>query len=82
MLAGCNMRSAPVTGAKEVRASGFASQVNAGNVWAIRGAWNHAYLSELRSFREGCLHDDQVDASADAFAELAGARRMRVLGDD
>jgi predicted phage terminase large subunit-like protein len=82
MLSGCNMRSAPVTGAKEVRASGFASQVNAGNVWAIRGAWNHAYLSELRSFREGCLHDDQVDASADAFAELAGARRMRVLGDD
>jgi predicted phage terminase large subunit-like protein len=81
MLASYNMRSLPVTGAKEVRASGLASQVNAGNIWAIRGRWNHAFLAELRSFREGCLHDDQVDACADAFAELAGVRRMRLLGE-
>jgi len=38
----------------------------------LRGKWNDAYLSELESFDgSGSGHDDQIDASSDAFNELA-----------
>ncbi len=69
MLAGYTVRSERVSGAKEVRADGFAAQVNAGNVRLVKGAWNAAFIEELRSFPLG-KHDDATDASSDAFAEL------------
>lgn len=69
MLAGYTVRSERVSGAKEVRADGFAAQVNAGNVRLVKGAWNAAFIEELRSFPLG-KHDDVTDASSDAFAEL------------
>lgn len=79
MLAGYAVRAAPVTGDKETRADPFAAQVNAGstddpgNVRLVRGAWNAAYVEELRTFPVG-KHDDQVDASGDAFNEVAPVR--------
>lgn len=69
MLAGHSVRAERVSGAKEVRADGFAAQVNAGNVRMVKAAWNAAFIEELRAFPLG-KHDDAVDASADAFAEL------------
>lgn len=69
MLAGWTVKTERVTGSKESRARAFASQVNAGNVRLLRGSWNRAFTAELRSFPRG-QHDDQVDASADAFDEL------------
>lgn len=69
MLAGYSVRSERVSGSKEVRADGLAAQVNAGNVRMVRGAWNAAFLEELRTFPLG-KHDDQVDAASDAFNEL------------
>ncbi|MCW5941081.1 MAG: phage terminase large subunit [Fimbriimonadaceae bacterium] len=70
VLAGFPVRTRPVTGDKRTRAFGLAAQVNAGNVRMIRGAWNADLLAELRGFPLGAF-DDQVDALADAFAELS-----------
>jgi predicted phage terminase large subunit-like protein len=44
--------------------------VNAGNIDLLRGEWNRPYVEELRQFPAG-KHDDQVDASAGAFNDLA-----------
>lgn len=69
-LAGHTVKAEPVTGDKATRATPYSSQVQAGNVKLLRGQWNEAYLSELENFPVGG-HDDQVDASSDAFNELA-----------
>lgn len=78
LLAGYTVKTSPISGDKVVRADPFASQVNAGNVTLLRAPWNAAYVSELEGFPLG-KHDDQVDASADAFNELAGAKQLRVF---
>jgi predicted phage terminase large subunit-like protein len=65
----------PVSGAKTLRAQPFASQAEAGNVRLIRGPWNAAFLDELSGFPFGS-NDDQVDAAADAFNELALERQV------
>lgn len=70
MLAGSTVKALLVSGAKEVRADPFASQVNAGHVRLVRAPWNAAFVEELRAFPSG-KHDDQVDAAADAFNEIA-----------
>ena len=70
LLAGFRVVTKPISGDKALRADPFAAQVNAGNVSIVRGPWNQDYIEELRQFDSGA-HDDQVDASADAFAELA-----------
>lgn len=69
LLAGYTVTAEPVTGDKSIRASPLASQVNVGNVRAVHGPWWPAFREELRAFPSGA-HDDQVDAAADAFAEL------------
>lgn len=76
MLAGYHVKAVRPTGKKETRAAPFASQAEAGNVRILvtgdpeRDAWVQPYLDELCLFPAG-RHDDQVDASADAFNELA-----------
>lgn len=76
MMAGFTVRSERVTGDKSTRASGFAAQVNAGNVRMVRGGWNSAFTEELRQFPLG-KHDDQVDAAADAFTELVSGGQFQ-----
>lgn len=73
MLAGYSVEIVSPTGSKEVRATPFASQVQAGNVLILKGEWNDMYLSELESFPES-KHDDMVDASSDAFNKLMNFR--------
>lgn len=77
MLAGFPVVTYPATNAKEIRADPFSSQVNAGNVKLVRGAWNKAYIEELRTFPHG-KHDDQVDGSSLAFNELNGVQEWSV----
>jgi len=77
MLAGVPVATEPATNAKAVRADPFSSQVNAGNVKLIAGAWNKAFIEELRSFPHG-KHDDQVDGGSLAFNELNGGGRFEV----
>lgn len=69
MLAGHEVHASLESGDKVVRSRPFASQVNAGNVLMLRGAWNHDFVEELRTFPAG-LNDDQVDGAARAFVEL------------
>jgi predicted phage terminase large subunit-like protein len=73
-LAGFPVVFYPVTGSKEHRATPLASQAQAGNVKLVRGPWNEAFLSEAENFPEG-IHDDQIDAAADAFDELTNKTR-------
>mgnify|MGYP000040799472 CR=1 FL=1 len=65
-------------GDKETRARPFRSQVEAGNVYLVRGPWNEAFLAELEAF-PNAVHDDQVDATSCAFNDLAtGVRPVKV----
>jgi len=72
LLAGYKVKFAPVTGEKTVRADGFASQVNVGNIVMLRAPWNTPFIEEARSFPNG-VNDDQIDSGADAFNELMGS---------
>lgn len=69
-MAGFNAKANPVTGSKEIRAAGYAAQVQAGNVVLVEAAWNGAFVAEHTLFPRG-THDDQVDAAATAFNVLA-----------
>ena len=80
MLAGYSVAFYPVTGSKEHRATPLASQAQAGNVKLLRGPWNEAFLAEAENFPEG-IHDDQIDAAADAFDELVNGPPM-VISED
>jgi predicted phage terminase large subunit-like protein len=65
-LAGYKISISRPTGDKATRAAPFASQVNAGNVFMLRGDWNRFLLEELGTFPGGA-HDDIVDGLSDAF---------------
>ncbi len=69
-LAGYSVKTLRVSGDKITRAEPFSSQWQAGNVLILAGSWNEAYFTELESFPDGA-HDDVVDASSDAFSEIA-----------
>ena len=69
-MAGFNIQCHTVTGDKVTRAEPFAAQWQQGNVLLLEGAWNEAFLAELEGFPDA-LHDDQVDAAADAFNAVA-----------
>lgn len=70
LLAGFTYKGEPSTGNKVTRAMPFAVQVDHDNVRLLRGEWNQTYINELTLF-PNVTHDDQVDASAAAFNELA-----------
>jgi predicted phage terminase large subunit-like protein len=56
----------PESGDKEVRAEAPAAQVEAGNVYLVRGAWNGVFLDEAAAF-PGSTFKDQVDAFSRAY---------------
>jgi predicted phage terminase large subunit-like protein len=70
-LAGYTVTAERATGDKVARAGPFASQVKAGNVRLVRGPWNEAFLRELHAFPTKGAADDQVDAAAHAYNQLA-----------
>lgn len=81
LLSGANVKARPVTGSKEVRATGYAAQQQAGNVLLVEGRWNGPWVAEHAQFPRG-VHDDQVDAAATAFNVLAdnpGPARVRFM---
>lgn len=75
-LRGYAVKIAQPTGSKITRATALATQAEAGNVYilatgdAAKDAWIEPFIDELCSF-PSAAHDDQVDAAADAFNELA-----------
>lgn len=70
LLKGYAVKPVRPTGEKSVRARPASAQAEAGNVKLVRGLWNTAFLDEVCVFPAG-MHDDQVDAFADAINELA-----------
>lgn len=68
----------PMTGPKTARAGPLSSQVNAGNVDLVRGAWNAPFLHEYDRFPEKGFNDDQVDAGADGFNDLSAKRSAMI----
>jgi len=74
VLMGWDFKGIPSTGSKEVRANPLSSQAEAGNVKMVRGTWINDYLDELEGFPGGA-HDDMVDSSSGALAELVKQQR-------
>lgn len=72
MLAGHVVRSVPVTGSKDVRSAGWQSCVQAGDVFIVRSAEAREFVAVHSQFAGGSssVHDDDVDAAADAYKEL------------
>lgn len=85
-LAGYPVKVERPTGDKATRAAPFAAQAEAGNVRIlvtgdpVRDAWVQPFLDELALF-PAAAHDDQVDAAADAFNELALGKSRPGLSD-
>ena len=65
------------SGDKLARATPFANQLEAGNVTLVEGPWNYDWIEELRGFPLS-PHDDQVDAAANAYLDLAGLTKTKV----
>ncbi len=61
---------------KEVAARPIASQMGEGNVSMVFSTvWNSPFVEQLKQFQDGCAHDDDSDALADAYnkaLELCG----------
>jgi len=70
LLAGFDYQGVPATGEKTTRWRPLAAQAEAGNVSLLSGPWNAAWLDEICVVPAG-RHDDQIDATAGAFDELA-----------
>ncbi len=72
-LSGYRVLSKPVSGDKVTRAGPFSAQVEAGNVYLVKGDWNESFLNEVEAFPNH-PHDDQVDAAVEAFNALQDRR--------
>ena len=66
LLAGWDFQGVHLGQNKMERAKAFRSQVEAHNVYLVRGEWNESFIDELTNFPTG-LHDDQVDAVSCAY---------------
>lgn len=80
LLAGYTVKTRPQRGDKETRAKPHSSQVEHQQTALVRAAWNHVFVEEHQDFPEG-LNDDQVDAAASGFNELAGVRPAASFSD-
>ena len=70
ILQGYHVEGRPASGEKVTRAYNFASKMNAGMVRIVTAPWNAPWYTVHRSFPHG-KHDDDVDATAGAYNELA-----------
>lgn len=70
MLAPHTVWGDPAKEEKTLRAHGFNSQWEAGNVKLLKADWNVDYVTELQKFPRG-TYKDQVDASSGAFNKLS-----------
>ena len=69
LLAGFDYAPVKPTGEKASRWRPLSVQADGGNVWLAEGAWNDKFVRELCDLPG--RHDDQADAAAGAFNEIA-----------
>jgi len=76
VLVGYAFKGIRSTGSKYERAEPFAAAVEAGNVMIVRGEWDYTgFIDRLCAFPNKKVKDDEVDAAAGAFNELAHSIR-------
>lgn len=80
MLQGYDVRFERETGDKVVRAQPWSAQVEAGNVYLVRAAWNKPFIEAHEAFPDPAVHDDDVDAAAGAFNALVGGEPTASFG--
>ena len=68
-LHGFIVEGGPESGDKEIRALPLSAQVEAQNVYLVRGSWNEAFINEAALFPAGTFKD-QIDAGSRAYANL------------
>lgn len=77
-LSGYTVKAERPTGDKALRAEPLAVQVEAGNVKIVRGAWNQAFIDEMKTFPVG-KYKDQIDAAGGALNKLAVPQAVGIL---
>ena len=70
LLVGYDFAPRKPTGEKSSRWRPLSVQAEGGNVWLAEGPWNEPFIRELTELPG--RHDDQADAVAGAFNEIAG----------
>jgi predicted phage terminase large subunit-like protein len=70
--------SETMTGSKEVRAMPLSMRQGAGMVHLVVADWNELFVKELAGFLAGEKWDDQVDAAAMAYQDVAGLLKAKV----
>jgi predicted phage terminase large subunit-like protein len=78
LLAGHNVHFCLESGDKVTHATPLASQINAGNVLMLKGAWDDAFKEECKLFPSGG-YDDQIDG---ATRISMGCRTRRVYSPE
>ena len=78
-LAGFSVRKDKVGKDKVTRAEPYATQIEIGNVYLLRGAWNADFIKQHELFPMG-LKKDFVDCSSGAFNLLNGKGRAGTWG--
>lgn len=71
MLKGFKVKTERVTGDKETRSEGLSAEWQKGNVYMVKADWNDEYKKIMNAFPTKGIHDDDVDASNDAYSEIA-----------
>ena len=69
LLAGFDFAPVKPTGEKSTRWRPLSVQAEGGNIWLSEGSWNDIFVRELCDLPG--RHDDQADAAAGAFNEIA-----------
>lgn len=80
LLRGHTITKERVINKKEVRAAGFASQFNVGNVKLLRAPWNAGLLQRLDAFPTKGIPDDECDALSDSFEWLCRGGSGALVG--
>lgn len=78
VLHGKNFHFSLESGSKPERARGFAAQVEAQNVYLLRGPWNDTFLNEACLFPNGEF-SDQIDGASRSYGRLL-TKRVRRTG--
>ncbi len=82
VLVGYNFKGVKSTGSKVSRAAALSTAAEQGNLKILNGAFAGALIDEMVLFPTEAVHDDQVDAVAGAYNELAMRQpgRTRAIG--
>ena len=79
LLAGYDFKPVKPTGEKSTRWRPLSVQAEGGNVWLQEGSWNVAFIQEMCDLPG--RHDDQADAAAGAFNEIAQSYSIQAYLD-